>query len=569
MSSRGRSGVWLPSALALLVGAGQFATEKPANPQPLLFEDVTPAAGIDFAHRNSPTPAKYVVETMGSGCAFLDYDGDGLLDIFLVNGGWLPGTEAGGPFDHALYRNQGDGTFRLVTAEAGILENRFYGQGVAVGDYNNDGHDDLFITHFNGPNILYQNNGDGTFTDVTEAAGVAGDGRWSVSAAFLDHDRDGHLDLYVARYINNTFENNLRCGSLVETEMQTYCTPRVYDGIPDLLYRNNGDGTFQDVSRQAGIARPEGKGLGVVTGDFNLNGWTDIYVANDTVRNFLFENQGDGTFSEVGLLRGVAVDHDGNPQAGMGVAMGDFDGDGWPDLAVTNLDFEYLALYRNLGRGFFEDASSQAGVQLPSAPFVGFGLGFLDYDNDSDLDLFAANGHIFDNATLVRPGSRYRQPKLLFRNDGGRFTEVAALHGRALLEPQVSRGMAFGDYDNDGDIDILVCNCGGPPMLLENRGGNRNNWLSIRLVGTESNRNAIGARVTATGDGFRMVRQVTGGGSYASASDYRVHLGLGRADRVARLEIRWPNGREATLHDLEAGRHRVILEGKENDDPSG
>ena len=527
-----------------------------------VFTDVTAVSGIHFRHVNSPTPFKYMVETMGSGCAFLDYNRDGYLDIFLVNGGRVPGGEKGPSPDHALYRNQRDGTFEEVGKQSGIEPNRAYGQGVAVADYDNDGFDDLFITNFNGPNLLYHNQGDGRFLEVARKAGVASVGRWSTGAAFLDYDKDGHLDLYVARYVNNSFENNSRCGSLVDDSLHTYCTPEIYEGIPDLLYRNNGDGTFSDVTDSSGLSHFAGKGLGVITFDYNQDGWTDIYVANDTDPNFLFENESDGTWKEEALARGAAVDVNGNSQAGMGVAVGDLNRDGLPDLAVSNFDFEYLILYRQLSGGFFEDASSLAGVEIPSSPYVGFGLGFFDFDNDSDLDLFLANGHVYDNAHRVHPGSSYQQPKLLFENSKGRFSEVAARHGQALIQPQVSRGACFGDYDNDGDLDVLVSNCGGSPMLLRNDGGNQNNWLSLQLVGTESNRNGIGARIRLTLDNLPLEAQVSGGGSYLSASDYRAHFGLGNRNVVRRLEVFWPSGAVDVRTEISSRQFLTIREGE-------
>ena len=513
-----------------------------------VFTDVTAVSGIHFRHVNSPTPFKYMVETMGSGCAFLDYNRDGYLDIFLVNGGRVPGGEKGPSPDHTLYRNQRDGTFEEVGKQSGIEPNRAYGQGVAVADYDNDGFDDLFITNFNGPNLLYHNQGDGRFLEVARKAGVASVGRWSTGAAFLDYDKDGHLDLYVARYVNNSFENNSRCGSLVDDSLHTYCTPEIYEGIPDLLYRNNGDGTFSDVTDSSGLSHFAGKGLGVITFDYNQDGWTDIYVANDTDPNFLFENESDGTWKEVALARGVAV--------------GDLNWDGLPDLAVSNFDFEYLILYRQLSGGFFEDASSLAGVEIPSSPYVGFGLGFFDFDNDSDLDLFLANGHVYDNAHRVHPGSSYQQPKLLFENYKGRFSEVAARPGHALIQPQVSRGTCFGDYDNDGDLDVLVSNCGGSPMLLRNDGGNQNNWLSLQLVGTESNRNGIGARIRLTLDNLPLEAQVSGGGSYLSASDYRAHFGLGNRNVVRRREVFWPSGAVDVRTEISSRQFLTIREGE-------
>ena len=511
--------------LLLLVPLGVQARELVASSDAFFsFVDVTVEADIRFIHQNSPTPTKYVVETMGSGCAFLDFDADGYLDIFLVNGGWTPGTDESASYDHALYRNRGDGTFKEVTGGAGIESNQHYGMGVAVGDYNNDGFDDLFLTHFGGPDILYRNNGHGTFSNATRVAKVGGDGRWSSSAAFLDYDNDSDLDLYVASYLDHSFENNKICGF---ESIMTYCSPDSYNGVNDVLYRNNGDGTFTDVSQEAGIALPAGKGLGVVPVDYNRDGLVDIYVANDQVDNFLFKNQGDGTFDERGLLSGTALDEHGEPQSGMGIVAGDYDMDGLLDIAVTNLDLEYLALYRNRGDGFFEDMSSRTSIQLPTRPFVGFGLAMMDVDNDEDLDLFVANGHILDNAEAARADAVYRQPKVLLENVGGRFRDVTSERGEALKVPEVSRGLAWADYDNDGDLDVLVSNCGGSPVLLRNEGGNHNPWLQLRLVGKKSNRNGFGALVELKAGSKRLIAQVTSAGSYLSASDYRVHFGLG------------------------------------------
>ncbi len=520
------------------------------------FVDVTAQAGIRFLHQNSPTPKKYVVETMGSGCAFLDFDADGHLDIFLVNGGWTPGTDKSLSFDHALYKNRGDGTFQEVTSKAGIESNQYYGMGVAVGDYDNDGFDDLFLTHFGGPDILYHNNGNGTFSNATRVTRVGGDGRWSTSAAFLDYDHDGDLDLYVASYLDHSFENNKICGY---EPILTHCAPEAYNGVSDVLYRNNGDGTFTDVAQEAGIALPAGKGLGVVPVDYNRDGLVDIYVANDQVDNFLFQNQGDGTFSEMGLLSGTALDENGDPQSGMGTVAGDYDRDGFLDIAVTNLDLEYLALYRNRGDGFFEDMSSRTGILLPTRPFVGFGLAMMDVDNDTDLDLLVANGHILDNASTVRADATYRQPKLLLENVGARFQDVTSERGEALRIPQVSRGLAWGDYDNDGDLDVLISNCGGSPVLLRNEGGDRNPWLALRLVGKKSNRNGFGALVELKAGRKRLLVQVTSAGSYLSASDYRAHFGLGNYQGPLEVTVSWPSGIRDLLSDIQP-RQLVILE---------
>ena len=545
--------------LLLFVLFGLEAGNLHSSSRSYSFVDVTAEVGIRFLHRNSPTPKKNVVETMGSGCAFLDFDADGHLDVFLLNGGWTPGTDENLSFDHALYRNRGDGTFEQVTSKAGIESNQYYGMGVAVGDYNNDGFDDLFVTNFGGPDILYRNNGNGTFGNATHVAGVGGDGRWSTSAAFLDYDNDGELDLYVVRYLDHSFEKNPLCkeGPIVVT-----CGPMVFNGVSDVLYRNNGDGSFADVSQQAGIDLPRGKGLGVVPVDYNRDGRVDIYVANDFVDNFLFQNEGDGTFAEVGLLSGTALDEHGQPQSGMGTAAGDYDMDGRLDIAVTNLDREYLALYRNRGDGFFEDRSAHTGIKLASRPFLGFGLAMMDVDNDTDLDLFVANGHIQDNAEQVRADAVYRQPKLLLENVGARFEDVTADRGKALTVPEVSRGLAWGDYDNDGDLDVLISNCGGNPALLRNDGGNRNPWLQLKLVGKKSNRNGFGAVVELKVGQKRLVTQVTSAGSYLSASDHRAHFGLGAYRGPLEVTVTWPSGVRDSLGDLQPRQLVVLREGR-------
>jgi len=537
----------------------QTVKKREAKPGvPVQFVDVAQAAGLHFKHWNGASPEKYVLETMGSGVAFLDYNNDGLLDIYLVNGGTVPGHPAPAPVRNALYRNNGDGTFTDVTDDAGVGGNGYYGMGVAAADYDGDGWTDLFVTTF-GRNILYHNNGDGTFTDVTDRAGVAGGG-WSTSAAFLDYDRDGRLDLFVARYVNFDFDHNVTCGDPVR-RIRAYCHPDVYDGMTSLLYHNNGDGTFTDVSKSSGIAAHVGKGLGVVAADFDEDGWIDIFVANDSMRNFLFRNRGDGTFEEIGIASGAALDESGRPHAGMGTAAGDYDGDGRLDLIVTNLDREYNELYRNLGKGFV-DASYQTGFAAPSLPFVGWGTEFFDYDNDGDLDVLVVNGHVIDNIELFRTDSTYRQRKLLFENIGGRFREVAAQHGAALMVPQVSRGAAFGDYDNDGDVDVVVQNLGGSPELLRNDGGNRNRWISLALEGTKSPRDPIGTRVRCTVAGRVLTRYLAGGGSYLSSSDHRIHIGLGKADRAERIEIQWPSGAKELLENVAAGKFYRVREGQ-------
>ena len=522
------------------------------------FVDVAHAAGLRFRHYNGASPEKYVIETMGSGAAFLDYDNDGWLDIFLVNGGAVPGHPAPVPVRHALYRNQGNGTFRETTAEAGVGGNGRYGMGVSAADYDGDGRIDLFVTAFP-RNALYHNRGDGTFEDATERAGVAG-GMWSSSAAFLDYDRDGDLDLFVARYVDFDYARNITCGDRAR-RIRVYCHPDVYDGLTNLLYRNNGDGTFTDVSQASGIAAHIGKGLGVVAADLDEDGWMDLYVANDSVRNFLFRNRGDGSFEEIGVRAGVAYDDGGRPQAGMGTAAGDFDGDGRLDLIVTNLDHEYNNLYRNTG-SLFVDVAYATGFGPPSLPLVGWGTAWFDMENDGDLDVLVVNGHVVDNVQRLRPGSRYPQPKLLFENRNGRLEEVAARHGAALSAPRVSRGAAFGDYDNDGDVDVLVQNLGGTPQLLRNNGGNRGRWISLALEGVKSPRDAIGARIQATIAGRTLTRYLAGGGSYLSSSDHRIHIGLGTAERAERIEIAWPSGSVDVLENVAGGSFYRVREGK-------
>ncbi|HXE74571.1 MAG TPA: CRTAC1 family protein [Candidatus Xenobia bacterium] len=521
------------------------------------FVNAAALAGLRWTHYNGASPEKYVLETMGSGAAFLDYNNDGWLDIYLVNGGGVPGHPPAAPVRNALYRNRGDGTFVEATAAAGVGGNGHYGMAVAAGDYDNDGWTDLYVTAF-GRNVLYRNRGDGTFEDATERAGVAGSG-WSSSAAWLDYDRDGRLDLFVARYVDYAFERNVICGDPARG-IRAYCHPDIYDGVTSLLYHNNGDGTFSDASKSSGIASQIGKGLGVVAADFDGDGWIDLYVANDSVRNFLFRNQGKGTFKEIGIASGVALDEGGRPQAGMGTAAGDYDGDGRLDIIVTNLDREYNALYRNAG-AFFADMSFPTGFAPPSIPLVGWGTEFFDFDNDGDLDILVANGHVIDNIEKFRAGQTYPQAKLLFENLGDRFREVAARHGAALAKPEVSRGAAFGDYDNDGDVDVLVLNLGGAPSLLRNDGGNRNNWLSLALEGTKSPRQAVGALVRVQVGARTLTRYVAGGGSYLSASDTRVHLGLGRAARAERIEIRWPSGASEVLENVAAGKFYRVREG--------
>jgi enediyne biosynthesis protein E4 len=520
-----------------------------------LFTDVTNQAGIHFRHCNGATGRKYLVETMGPGCAFFDYNNDGYLDLYFVNGGLLPGVHLDSRPGNALYRNNGNGTFTDVTREAG-MEGSGYGMGVIAGDYNNDGFADLFITGF-GSSILYRNNGNGTFTDVTQIAGV-NNRSWGTSAAFFDYDRDGFLDLFVANYVDFSLDRNTFCG--VRPNRRAYCHPDEFEPTASTLYHNNGDGTFTDVSRHSGIASSKGKSLGVVAADFDNDGYQDLFVANDAFPNFLFMNNRDGTFRETGTLAGVAYNSDGRALSGMGVAAGDYDGDGRPDIAVTNLSFQGYSLYQNAGHGLFDDISFPSGVGRPSLLRTGWGIGLVDFNNDGNLDIFAVNGHVMDNISSFVPSLTYLQRPLMLENSGGRFEDVTALCGPALAVPQASRGAAFGDFDNDGKVDILVSNCNAPPALLRNTSGNPNHWIVVKVTGRKSNRDGVGTKVRLTANTKTQSKEVTGGGSYMSSSDYRVHFGLGEASRIDRLEIDWPSGAKQVLENLRPNRILHVVE---------
>ncbi len=520
------------------------------------FLDVTAAAGIEFKHQRGASEKKHLIETMGSGCAFLDYDSDGFLDVLLINGGTTPDSPPITLHGHALYRNLGNGKFKDVTTQSGVKGNGSYGTGVAVGDYDNDGYQDIYITNF-GPNILYHNNGNGTFSDVTVEAAVS-DSVWSSSAAFFDFDNDGYLDLYVANYVNYSYDANPPC---TEKNIRSYCHPRNFSGIAGKLYKNLGNGHFEDVSEKSGIAHLEGKSLGVVAADFDDDGWLDLYVANDTTRNFLLKNNGNGTFTDVSFISGTGYNSEGEAEAGMGVDASDYDGDGLMDLVVTNYDFETNGLYHNEGRWQFSDARWSSGVAKADHRFLGFGTEFLDFDNDGDRDLFIVNGHVLDNIELIREGLSYAEPNELLENRGGVFFENPEFSRYSSRSPKVGRGAAFGDVDNDGDIDVLISNSGQEPTLLMNQVGQRNNWVLLKLIGTRSNRDAVGTEVVITTEQSSQTDQITGGGSYLSASDLRLHFGLGSAETIKTLTIRWPSGNEEVFRDVKANRILSITEG--------
>jgi enediyne biosynthesis protein E4 len=551
------------SIIALaLIGCLIAATPAPE----VQFTDVTQAFGIDFQHENSATSNKYLIETMGGGVALLDYDNDGRLDIFFTNGAKIDDPMPGGKmpdksdrkFWNRLYHQNADGTFTDVTEKAGLTgaQQNYYAMGVAVGDYDNDGFEDIYVTGYGG-NTLYHNNGNGTFTDVTRTAGV-GAGGWSASAGFFDYDNDGKLDIFVTRYLDWSFKTNRYCGEQ-KPGYRAYCHPDNYDGVTNILYHNNGDGTFTDVSQKAGIANPSGKGLGVTFADYDGDGFTDIFVANDSVQCFLYHNNGNGTFSEVGLLAGVGYNEDGKAFAGMGADFSDFDNDGRPDVVVTDLSNERYMLFRNNGDGTFRDVTNASGVGAATLAFSGWSTHLFDFDNDGWKDIFVAQGHVMDTIQLTSPNLKYLQPPLLLRNEGGHFKRV--ILGPAFQTEWAGRGAAFGDIDNDGDIDVVMSNVGQKATLLRNDGGNRNNWLGITTIGKKSNRDGIGSRVkVVSASGLTQYFTVNTAVGYQSASDKRLIVGLG-ADSTAKLvEIRWPSGIVQRLENVKAGQMLKVTE---------
>jgi hypothetical protein len=533
------------------------------------FSDVTFARGVHFQHFASHTAKKYLIETMGPGVALFDYDNDGRLDLFVTNGapltdptptGTIP-KKTGPEHWNRLYHQKNDGSFEDVTEKAG-LEGAGYGMGVAVGDYDNDGWEDLYVTAYGG-NKLYHNNGDGTFTDVTARAGVAGSG-WSTSAAWVDIDGDGLLDLVVARYLAWDFDD-IWCGEHKQGS-RAYCHPDEFMPVAPIVYRNDGHGHFTDVTKEAGFSKPS-KGLGVGISDFNRDGCTDIFIANDSVPQFLYQNNGNGTFDEVGLDSEVALDGDGHTFAGMGVDAADFNNDGLPDLVVTDLAYQMYALFQNNGAGGFEYATHRSGVGQMTLLHSGWGVRFLDYDNDGWKDLLVVQGHVLDTVELNFPQLHYREPMLLARNTGGAFVDVSANAGEIFHQAWAGRAMAVGDINNDGRLDAVVTTNGGPIYILQNDTPTSNHWLILSLVGHKSNRDAIGAEVTirtVTGLQFETVSTAN---SYLSASDKRVHFGLGGDATVQSIEIRWPSGIQQVLRN-EKGDRVLRIDEPEKDAPA-
>ncbi len=523
-----------------------------AAPAPVF--DVKPPRGIEFTLQNSPTPQKYLIETMPGGVALLDYNHDGLLDVFFVNGGRITSPmkspdnfERHDPkFWNRLYRQNKDGSFTDVTEQAGLANagDGNYGMGVAVGDYDNDGYPDLYVTSY-GKNILYHNNGDGTFTDVTAKAGVAGGG-WSVSAGFFDYDNDGKLDLFVTRYMDWDTQHSKDCGG----NFHTYCPPGEFPRTTNILYHNRGDGTFEDVSQRSGIAAKKGHGLGVAFADYDGDGFTDIFAANDGMQQYLWHNNGNGTFTEVGLEAGAALNLDGGPLSGMGVVFQDYDNDGRPDVMVTTLPRQTYAVFHNDGNGAFSDRGLPTGVTMLSGVTSGWGIGLEDFDNDGQKDLFVTQGHVLDNVEAIDPSLHYLEPTLLAMNRNGRFERVDS-GSDALV---AGRGAAFGDLNNDGWIDVVTTVLAAHPQFYYNRGGSAH-WLTITLRGTRSNRDGLGARVQVNG----QTRFATTAGSYESASDKRLHFGLGSAEK-AQVDIKWPSGIHQVLNDVRADQFLEVRE---------
>lgn len=528
----------------------------PAAPR-VTFVDVAKAAGVAFTHVNGASAEKFLPETMGSGAVLFDMDGDDDLDLFVVDGGAIADAATAARARHRLYRNQGEGTFRDVTAASGI-RHRGYGMGACAGDVDNDGRVDLYVTAY-GPNTLYHNDGGGVFSDVTRAAGVALD-RWSTSCAFLDADRDGDLDLFVANYLDVPKAMSPFCGDPVR-RIRVYCHPLNFTGLASVLYRNDGRGAFADVSRESGVDRHVGNGLGVAVGDYDDDGWPDVFVANDAVPNVLFHNERNGRFAEVGLAAGVAVARDGKPRAGMGTEFADVNGDGRLDLMVTNHEFETHSLFRNDGQGLFTDVTVETGLGPPTLPFVGFGVALFDFDNDGALDIGIANGHVIDNTGVFRPGSTHAQRKLLLRNLGRRFADVGAQAGPGFADRVVGRTLVAGDLDNDGDLDLVVTANGGALQLLRNDGGNRRNAVVVRAVG-RSNRDALGARVSVVTAAGTVTREVKSGSSYEGQGDVRVHAGLGASRQIERIEIRWPGGAVERVERPPVNHRLTVEEGK-------
>jgi enediyne biosynthesis protein E4 len=550
--------LWMGSFPGLSRSAVASSPARSAGP--IEFRDMTKQAGILFKHNSGAFGKKYLPETMGSGVCVLDYDNDGWQDILFVNSMDWPGHKGGAKSYPALYHNNKDGTFTDVTREAGLAMES-YGLGCAVADYDNDGFEDIYITTV-GSNHLFHNLGNGKFADVTVKAGVADPG-FSTSAVWFDYDNDGKLDLFVTHYIDWSIAKDQYC--TLDNKNKSYCTPQTYKGESSTLFHNRGDGTFENVTKRAGLHDPTSKSLGVAMLDYDNDGWMDLFVANDTEPNKLYHNNHNGTFTDVAVQVGVAFSESGRVRAGMGVDAGDYDGSGWQSLVIGNFTNESMSLYRNDGSGLFVDEEISSGIRQMSLQALTFGCFFFDYDLDGRLDIFAANGHVSDDISVVQPTLKYAQPAILFHNSGNRkFEDASAKVGPAMQQPVVGRGAAYLDYDNDGDLDLVITANNGPARLLRNENGNQNDMLRVKLVGTRSNRDGIGARVTVTtSSGTRLFRMVKTGSSYASQSELPLTFGLGtpQAGRTVGLEIVWPSGQEDSLSKIGANQLITVKEG--------
>jgi enediyne biosynthesis protein E4 len=551
-----------------LAGAATASTLAPpwlrarAQAPPAIFEEIPAGkSGITWVHENAMSDQRHLPETMGPGVAFFDFDNDGWMDIFMVNSGGADFYQPKAPLKNALYRNNRDGTFTDVTDKAGVAGGKEFGMGCAIADYDNDGYQDILVTAY-GRCTLYHNNGNGTFTDGTDKAGVAAPG-WTTSAVWFDYDSDGRLDLFLCSFVEFSLKNNVFCGDN-KLGKRFYCIPRVFKPTPSLLYRNNGDGTFTEVSKGTDIQRAFGKALGVVATDVNNDGLMDLFVANDTVQNFLFMNRGKGKWEDVGLAAEVAFSVNGTPRSGMGVDAADINGDGLQDLFVANVDQEMFSLYENQGKEYFRDVAGPHGIAQATRLLSGWGLKFFDYDNDGFIDLFLANGHPDDMIDQYSHQVKYKEPLLLFRHDGKKLTDVSAQAGPAFHKMFAARGLAVGDYDNDGRVDVLVGNNGDAPLLLKNNAGAGHHWVGLALQGTGCNRDGVGATITWSAGGTKRSRYKSNGGSYLSSHDMREVLGLGAATKVDWLEIKWPqpSGRVERFTDVPIDGYVRVVEGK-------
>jgi hypothetical protein len=542
--------LWLVLNLCVIASAQTMKSH-------VTFEEVPPSkSGITWVHTNAHSTDRYLPETVGAGCAFLDYDNDGWMDIYLVNSGPADFFTPNTPLRNALYHNNHDGTFTNVTDNAGVAGGTF-GMGVAAGDYDNDGWVDLYVTSY-GRNILYRNSGNGTFTDVTDKAGVAAPG-WSTCAVWFDYDNDGKLDLFVSSFVIYEKSLNILCTD-EGMSRRYYCVPRLFKPRASHLFHNDGNGKFTDVSQESGIAGSPGKSFGAVATDVNNDGLLDLFVANDTMPNFLFINKGGGKFEEAGLAAGVAYSDTGKPRSGMGVDAADYDGDGWQDLFVANIDREFFSLYHNQKDLIFTDEPGEIGTATQM--LSGWGLRFFDFDNDGDPDLFLVNGHPDDFIEMRTNRVKYKEPLLMFENTGRTFKNVSAQSGAVFSKEFSGRGMATGDFDNDGDLDVLISNNGESPLLLRNGGGNRNNWVGLQLIATKSNPAAVGAIITWQAEGVKRSRLRTAGGSYLASHDPREVLGLGNAKKIDFVEIRWPGGKVDKLTNPPVNTYLKVIEGE-------